>query len=46
MRLAQEQYPELGKYEFDLPADYDFRALSPCRMPAEIYDVLKAKLGA
>ena len=42
MRLAQEKHPELkDKYHFDLPADYDFRALSPHEMPEEVYACLK-----
>jgi len=36
MRLAQEIYPELKKYQFDLLTDYNFRALSPHTMPEEI----------
>ena len=40
MRLAQEIYPELKKYQFDLPADYDFRVLSPHSMPEEIAKIL------
>lgn len=40
MRLAQVVYPELKKYQFDLPADYDFRTLSPHSMPAEIARIL------
>jgi hypothetical protein len=27
MRLAQKIYPELDKYQFDLPSDYDYRQL-------------------
>lgn len=42
MRLAQKIYPELKKYQFELPADYDFRALSPHSMPPEIYQILLA----
>jgi hypothetical protein len=43
MRLAQEKYPELqGKYEFDLPDDYDFRAEATHEMPPEIYEIYKA----
>ena len=44
MRLAQDIYPELRVFEFDLPADYDFRAWSEQAMPTEIYDILQAKL--
>jgi UDP-N-acetyl-alpha-D-muramoyl-L-alanyl-L-glutamate epimerase len=44
MRLAQKLYPELNKYEFDLPSSYDFRAWSEHAMPSEVYDMLKSKV--
>lgn len=44
MRLAQQQYPELAKYKFDIPDDYDYKALSAHSMPAEIYDILTGKI--
>ena len=45
MRLSQEKYPELKeKYQFDIPEDYDFRALSSHEMPPEMYDILTAAL--
>jgi hypothetical protein len=44
MRLAQKLYPELNKYEFDIPSDYDFRAWSEHAMPGEVYAVLKSKI--
>ncbi len=37
---AQRQYPELRKYVFDIPADYDYRKLSPHLMPDEKYQLL------
>lgn len=37
MRLAQQQYPELRELTFELPADYDFRALGNHHMPADAY---------
>ena len=40
MRLAQKVYPQLKKYEFDLPADYDFKALGPHSMPEEVAKIL------
>jgi len=43
MRLAQEKYPELSKYEFDLPADYDFRAWSESSMPEKYLELLKSR---
>jgi hypothetical protein len=45
MRLAQATYPELAKYEFELPADYDFRAWSKHAMPEEIFALARSKLG-
>jgi hypothetical protein len=41
MRLAQEKYPELkDKYHFEMPKDYDFRALGSHEMPEEMYETL------
>lgn len=42
MRLCQKQYPELAKYSFDLPADYDFRQIGGHSMPAEIFSLLQS----
>ncbi len=45
MKLAFEQYPELKTtYQFDIPADYDFRTLSTDEMPAEFHALLVAEL--
>ena len=44
MRLAQEHTPELNKYVFDLPSDYDFRDLRPDNMPEELRQILENKL--
>ncbi len=44
MLLAQATYPELDKYKFDIPEDYDFRAWSAHAMPEEIFSVLRSKL--
>ena len=41
MRLAQKKYPELEKYRFEIPADYDFRAWGGQSMPDEIFSLLK-----
>jgi len=39
MHLAFKQYPELtDKYQFELPEDYDFRALGTHEMPPEVYE--------
>jgi len=45
MRLAQQQYPELAKYTFDLPGDYNFRAWSKHAMPPQLFALLQAKLS-
>jgi hypothetical protein len=44
MRLARKTYPVLEKYEFELPADYDFRAWSGHSMPDEVFGLLKSKV--
>jgi hypothetical protein len=44
MKLAQALYPELDKYSFELPEDYDFRAWSENSMPEDAFNVLKEKL--
>lgn len=45
MHLAQKMYPELKKYEFELPADYDYKALAPHAMPADMFALLRQKLA-
>ena len=45
MRLCQQQYPELAKYEFELPDDYDFRQWSEHAMPDSVFTVLKNKIA-
>jgi hypothetical protein len=40
MRLAQNQYPELAQYKFDLPNDYDYKKLASHHMPEEVYKIL------
>lgn len=44
MKLAQTTYPELTKYQFELPDNYDFRALSTHAMPTELFAALRAAL--
>jgi hypothetical protein len=44
MRLAQKIYPELAKYQFELPADYDYKALASHSMPQEIFEILQNAL--
>jgi len=40
MRLGQAIYPELTKYDFELPADYDYTALASHHMPEELHKIL------
>ena len=44
MHLAQKTYPELAKYQFELPDDYDYRALASHSMPADMYELLQKAL--
>ena len=37
MLFAQEIYPELAKYTFEVPEAYDWKELSPHAIPPEIY---------
>jgi hypothetical protein len=43
MRLAQDQYPELSKYHFAIPHDYDYRVHGTHSMPLALYDLLKQR---
>jgi UDP-N-acetyl-alpha-D-muramoyl-L-alanyl-L-glutamate epimerase len=42
MRLAQQKYPILEKYEFDLPQSYDYHSLSHHHMPDEYITLLRS----
>lgn len=45
MRLAFEQYPELAeKYQFEIPADYDYQNLGTHHMPQDLYNTLIAAI--
>jgi hypothetical protein len=45
MRLAAQIYPELtNKYQFELPASYDYRALGTHHMPTQLFGLLQAGL--
>jgi len=46
MTLAKAQYPELSSYVYDLPADYNYRALGAHSMPDEYYKTLLDGLAA
>ncbi len=42
MKLAQAKYPELNKYVFDLPEDYDYKKLGPNSIPEEIFKIVES----
>jgi hypothetical protein len=44
MHLAQAIYPELNKYSFYLPDNYDFRVWSEHSMPEEVFSLVKDKV--
>lgn len=47
MRLAQGQDSELAaKYHFEIPDDYDYRALGGHYMPAEVFELFKSGLAS
>ncbi len=46
MEMAQKIYPELEKYVFDVPDDYDYRTLSAHEMPDEIYEIFNKAVKA
>lgn len=46
MRLAQQIYPELTQYNFELPIDYNYRQLSAHSMPVELYQIVQATFSA
>ena len=45
MHLASEHIPSLNKYAFELPANYNFRELSPSYMPPDARQLLETKLS-
>ena len=45
MKLAQKIYPELNKYQFDIPKDYDYRGLGNFSdMPKSMMELLEKKI--
>jgi hypothetical protein len=44
MKKAQDIYPELSRYVFELPEGYNFKELAPHNMPQQYYAVLQAAL--
>ncbi len=45
MKMAQDLYPELSKYKFELPDDYDYRAQALHSMPNDYFEILKQYLN-
>lgn len=45
MRLSQQKYPQLSKYEFEIPADYDYMSRASHTMPDEIYSILRTAIS-
>lgn len=41
MKLAQQTYPQLVKYSFELPSDYNFRTIGPHNMPGKMFGILQ-----
>lgn len=41
MQLAKAKYPELSKFEFELPENYNYRTLSQHSMPEGAFALLK-----
>jgi hypothetical protein len=44
MRMAQQIYPELSQYIFELPDSYDYAAWQPHSMPPEVFEQLQISL--
>lgn len=46
MRMAEAKFPELkGKYAYDLPSDYDYRAVFSDEMPEDIKPLFSSFIG-
>ena len=43
MRIIQEHLPELARYKFDIPEDYDFREVKDSLLPLELKQILAQK---
>ena len=46
MREAQKTHPELAKYQFEIPDDYNFQFLSAHSMPPEIWELVRPQISA
>lgn len=44
MELAKKQYPELAKYHYELPKDYNYKLLSSHAMPDDLFKLLRSAL--
>jgi hypothetical protein len=42
--LAQKLYPDLNKYQFEVPSDYDYLTLFHHSMPEDIYGLVKTSM--
>lgn len=45
LKMAQENHPELKKYEISLPKDYDYRQLMPDSMPEDMRGFLLSEVS-
>ncbi|HET8992078.1 MAG TPA: hypothetical protein VFN31_03540 [Candidatus Saccharimonadales bacterium] len=45
MRLASRIYPELSKYEFEIPGDYDYKSWAEASLPDSIFSLVEEKLA-
>jgi hypothetical protein len=43
MRLMQAKYPQLNKFVFDLPENYNYKHLNDHSMPDEIFSLVESK---
>jgi hypothetical protein len=44
MDLARKIYPELKKYQYEIPRNYDYKNVSPHSMPPEIFETFKSSI--
>ncbi len=46
MREAAKTHPELEKYQFEIPAGYDFRAVGSHHIPPEMWEIIRPQLSS
>ena len=46
MRIAQDTYPKLSKYEFEIPEDYDWRSQSQHAIPDDVFESIFGQRSA